>query len=198
MSDDDIRRHLDSLVPAMTDIDTETALTRTRASAQRRSRRRQLALRVAPIGVAVATAAVVLLVTVGPLQRQSTPTSHRPQPAPVSAWFRHVVGTSSSASGSVNLTAIWVVRLTDANHGSFDIRPTDRFGTGTLAYDGSRGGWVVDVLDHYCGGKSAIYRVDRSGESLTFAAVSDGCELRRDVLNSSVFAPLTSPDQLTG
>lgn len=201
MSDDEIRRHVDAVVPAMSDIDTEAALTRTRAAARIRARRRRLVLRVAPLGVAAATVAIVLLASLGPLKGSGTSTSHRPKPTATTAttaWFRHVVGVASTASGSVDLGSVWVVRLTDPNHGSFDVRPSDRFGAGTLTYDGSRGGWVVDVLGKYCAGKSAIYRVDRSGDSLTFSVVSDDCELRRNVLDSTVFSPLTSPDQLTG
>src|SRR5207237_602533 len=81
----------------------------------------------------------------------------------VPAWFRHAVGRSTAASGSVDLTSVWVVRLSDANHGTFDVRPSTRFGTGTLRYDGSRGGWVVDVLNRNCGGHDGVYRVTLGG-----------------------------------
>jgi hypothetical protein len=93
---------------------------------------------------------------------------------------------------------VWIVRLTDANNGSFDVRPHGKFGSGTLRYDGSRGGWVVDVLGTYCKHQPGIYEVQKTGQSLVFTVVRDGCELRRGVLDNTVFQPLTNPDQLLG
>jgi hypothetical protein len=196
MSDDEIRRHLEALAPSTDDIDVETALTRTRAVARVRSRRRRVALRAAPLAVAAATVAIVLLATIGPLNGSDRSPAHRPSPSASggNAWFRHVSGSS----GSVDLASVWVVRLTDPNNGTFDVRPGDRFGVGTFRYDGSRGGWIVDVLGRYCNQQSGVYRVVKSGQSLAFNVVTDGCPLRRDVLDNTVFEPLTSPDQLIG
>lgn len=201
MTDDELKGRLEADLPTVDAHDIETALMRTRATAHTRQRRRRTALWLAPVFAAAATVAVVLLVTLGPGPRHhAAPSSPGPAPSPsaVPAWFRHAVGRSTAASGSVDLTSVWVVRLSDANHGTFDVRPSTRFGTGTLRYDGSRGGWVVDVLNRNCGGHDGVYRVALDGPSLTFTVVADPCELRRELLDNAVFAPLTNPDQLVG
>lgn len=200
MTEDEFSRRLEALQPKLDDNDIETALLHTRAVARTRQRRRGIAIRLAPVLAAAATVAVVLLAIGGSGHRRHTP-AVSPTPSPsnsVTAWFRHVTGVSSTASGSVDLSSVWVVRLSDADHGTFDVRPSTRFGTGTLHYDGSRGGWVVSVVDGPCGGRDGIYAVQHDGPSLTFTAVADPCALRRELLDNAVFAPLTNPDQLTG
>src|SRR3954452_2066769 len=199
MTDDELKGRLEAESPPVDAHDIEAALMRTRATAHTRQRRRRTALWLAPAFAAAATVAVVLLVTLGPGPRHhASPSSPGPSPSAVPAWFRHAVGRSTAASGSVDLTSVWVVRLSDANHGAFDVRPSTRFGTGTLRYDGSRGGWVVDVLNRNCGGHDGVYRDALDGPSLTFTVVADPCELRRELLDNAVFAPLTNPDQLVG
>src|SRR3954465_15239318 len=153
MTDDELKHRLGAESPTVDAHDIEAALMRTRATAHTRQRHRRTALWLAPVFAAAATLAVVLLVTLGPGPRHhAAPSSPGPSPSPsgVPAWFRHAVGRSTAASGSVDLTSVWVVRLSDANHGAFDVRPSTRFGTGTLRYDGSRGGWVVHVPDRSC------------------------------------------------
>lgn len=201
MTDDDLKSRLDAALPPVDADDVEVALVRTRVIARTRQRRRRTAVRLAPVLAAAATAAVVMLVTLGPGHGHHTPASApspSPSAPPVGAWFRHAVGVSSAAGGSVDLTSVWVVRLSDANHGTFDVRPSTRFGTGTLRYDASRGGWVVDVVNRDCGGRDGVYRVGQDGPSLVFTVVNDPCALRRDLLDNTVFAPLTNPDQLVG
>jgi hypothetical protein len=202
MDDDQLRRVLrndDSSGDAV-----EQALLRTRTVGESRLRRRRLTLRVAlPLAAAAGTAAVVVLAVAHPGAhgRNHSPAA---SPAPTTptpttgTWYRHVGGVSSSATGSVDLAGVWVVRLTTPNTGTFDVRPADRFGDGTLQYDGSRGGWVVDVLHRLCGNTTGVYRVSFSGPSLIFNVVHDGCEPRRDVMDNMVLAPLTNPSQLTG
>jgi hypothetical protein len=206
MGDDELRRHLHAALPPVRDDDVERALLRTRAVADMRARRTRRMVRLAPVAVAAVTAAVIVLVTIGLRGSAGRPTT-QPTPgptgtttptAPPTAWFRHVVGVSTRGSGTLDLRSVWVVRLTSPDSGTFDVRPADRFGTGTLRYDGSRGGWVVDVLARWCGTDPGIYRVTRSGDVLVFTVVRDACEPRRDVLDDTVFAPLTSPDQLLG
>jgi len=200
MTEDELSRRLDALQPKVCDEAIEMALHRTRTVAQTRQRRRRTALRLAPVLAAAATVAVVLLAIVGSGHDSHSP-AVGPTPVPsasINAWFRHATGVSSPASGSVDLSSVWVVRLTDANHGTFDVRPSTRFGTGTFHFDGSRGGWVVDILDRACGGRAGVYEVQHDGPSLTFTAIKDPCQLRRDLLDNAVFAPLSNPDQLTG
>ena len=201
MTDDELRSRLGAQQPTFADQEIETALLRTRAAALARLRRRRATIWLAPALAAAATVALVVLMTVGPGHRPSAPTSSPaagPTAGAAGAWFRHAVGVSSAATGSVDLSSVWVVRLSDANHGTFDVRPATRFGAGTLRYDGSRGGWVVDVMADQCGGRDGVYRAEREGPSLTFALVTDPCELRRELLDNAVFAPLTNPDQLVG
>jgi hypothetical protein len=204
MDDDQLRRVLrndDSSGDAV-----EQALLRTRTVGESRLRRRRLTLRVAlPLAAAAGTAAVVVLAVAHPGAHgrnhspAASPAPPTPTPTPTTGtWYRHVGGVSSSATGSVDLAGVWVVRLTTPNTGTFDVRPADRFGDGTLQYDGSRGGWVVDVLHRLCGNTTGVYRVSFSGPSLIFNVVHDGCEPRRDVMDNMVLAPLTNPSQLTG
>jgi len=199
VSDDDLKRRVNALVPPAEDVDVETALTRTRAMARTRSGRRRLTLRAAPLAVAAATVIIVLLATVGPWHGSGRSSVKQPtSPTAVTAWFRHVVGESSGPAGPVDLTSVWVVRLSDPNNGTFDVRPRSRFGAGNLHYDGSRGGFMVDVLGRYCNNQPGVYRVATSGQSLVFTLVTDPCQVRRDVLDNTVFQPLTNPDQLGG
>jgi hypothetical protein len=82
--------------------------------------------------------------------------------------------------------------------GTFEVDPTDRFGTGTLVYNASRRGWVVKVLGRFCRNTSGLYRVTLNGADLTFGHISDPCQLRIAVLEGNTFAPLTSPTQIQG
>src|SRR3954471_12904121 len=176
MTDDELKGRLEAESPTVDAHNIEAALMRTRATAHTRQRRRRTALRLAPVFAAAATVAVVLLVTLGPGPRHhASPSSPGPAPSPsaVPAWFRHAVGRSTAASGSVDLTSVWVVRISDANHGAFDVRPSTRLGHGAVGYAGSRGGWVVDGLDPNCGGHDGVYRDALDGPSLTFTVVAD-------------------------
>lgn len=200
MTDDELRRALETALPTVDDNDVETALLRTHAAVQTRQRRRRLAVRLAPVLAAAATVAVVMLATLSNGGGRHTPTTS-PSPTPsagsVNTWFRHATG-QTTGGGVAKPSSVWVVRLSDANHGTFDVRPNAQFGRGALVYDGSRGGWVVSVLDKDCNGRDGVYRVVHDGPSLTFTVVTDPCELRRDLLDNAVFAPLTNPDQLVG
>src|SRR4051812_12337513 len=120
MTDDELRSRLEAESPVLEPHDIEAALLRTRATARTRQSRRRTALRLAPVFAAAATVAIVMLVTLGPGRGHHASTS-APGPTPSSsasaagAWFRHAVGVSSARSGSVDLTSVWVVRLSDAN-----------------------------------------------------------------------------------
>src|SRR3954469_11912816 len=105
MTDDELKRRLEAESPAVDGHDIEAALLRTRATAHTRQCRRRTALRLAPVFAAAATVAVVMLVTLGPGDHHTSPSSPGPSPSPsaLTAWFRHAVGVSSAASGSVDL-----------------------------------------------------------------------------------------------
>jgi len=200
MTDDELKSRLEALQPAVDDHEIEAALLRTRSAAQARQRRRRVAVRLAPVLAAAATVAVVMLAILGRGNGHSppaSPSSPTPSAGDINAWFRHAVGLTTGG-GVAKPSSVWVVRLSDPDHGTFDVRPTAQFGSGTLTYDGSRGGWVVAVLNKDCQGRDGVYRVEHDGPSLTFTVVTDHCGLRRDLLDNAVFAPLTSPDQLVG
>src|SRR3954451_4454645 len=119
MTDDEVKGRLEADLPTVDARDIEAALMRPRAPAHPRQRRRRTALWLAPVFAAAATVAVVLLVTLGPgLRHHASPSSPGPSPSPssVPAWFRHAVGRSTPASGSVVVTSVGVPGLAVANH----------------------------------------------------------------------------------
>src|SRR3954451_7433658 len=119
MTDDELKHRLGAESPTVDAHDIEAALMRTRATAHTRQRHRRTALWLAPVFAAAATVAVVLLVTLGPGPRHhAAPSSPGPSPSPsaVPAWFRHAVGRSTPASGSVVVTSVGVPGLAVANH----------------------------------------------------------------------------------
>ena len=156
----------------------------------------------APVAAASAAAAIVLIAHAGSPSR-TPPVTSTPTPAPSATglgagqWYRHVTGTAQTSSGPVDLAAVWVIRLSSATRGTFEAKPTSRFGSGTLTYDAVRRVWVVTGL-RQCGNTVGTYRLALAGSQLTFAHVSDPCVVRATVLDNNAYAPLTNPDQLNG
>jgi hypothetical protein len=202
MTDDELRRALANSVPLPGDVDTEAALIRARARGRQRHRQRRWMTMAAPAGAASAAVAIVLIAHAGSTSH-APPVTSTPTPTPtavglgVGQWYRHVTGVVQTSTGPVDLSAVWVVRLSSATRGTFEARPTSRFGPGTLTYDAVRRLWVVTGL-RQCGGVPGTYRLARAGSHLTFTHVSDPCVVRATVLDNNAFAPLTDPDQLNG
>jgi hypothetical protein len=205
VNDNDLRSQFLRAVPPVSDADTEVALALARRARVSRHHRRSVVVLLAPVLAAVATVTVVLAVIVGTRGSDSDrPAPAATGPSPVTAWFRHIARQSSTSTGVVDLSSIWILHMTSADAGTIEIRPSVPFGTGTFRRD-SVGGlrsagelWDVRVLDVYCGRSSGRYSLAHNGDALVFTVVRDACAPRREVLDGTVFAALISPDQLVG
>lgn len=203
MTDDEQLRHLlNRAIPSASDADVEQALARLYHENHGRRRWRYTG---GPWLAAVATATAVVAI-IGIAAVATRPGSHHAaSPANAGsgvsapgAWYRHSAGSVSTPTGTVDLGAVWVLRLSTPDSGTFDVQPHDRFGTGTLRYDPAARQWTARILSPYCAATAGRYRISQSGTSLIFAVVTDPCTVRRDALDGAVFAPLTNPNQLVG
>jgi len=198
--DDDgrLRDLLRDAVPPVGADEIEAALARAHTGAESRRRPAWVQARRtwAPVAVAGLTAAIVVAVL---LVGRGTGHSRAPvgRPPVTGTWFRHVELTVDTPTGPVALQDVVLVHLRADGTGTIEVRGTGGPGSSPLRRLAS-GNWQTRVLGTYCGSGSAAYRIDVTRPALTFTAVADGCSARRAVLDSAVFARLTSPDQLTG
>jgi len=204
MTDDDqLHQLFDRAIPPPGDADGEQALTRLHYETRRREQPSHTSRHwLAVAATATAVAAVIALSVVASRGGTHRPSSPTPRPDTISTagtWFRHSAGTVITPAGTtINLAAVWVVRLHTDGSGSFDVRPRTSFGTGMLQYDRASRQWDVTLMGKYCGTTAGRYSISRSGAALIFTAVRDECQPRRNALDGAVFAQLTDLAQLTG